>query len=71
MENKTKKLLKSKYSLDVSYRQLSVFIKEYNNHRMSLSECIKTIHSKPYDFYHFILEHIEIPLFKNVRSKKN
>lgn len=70
MANKTKGLLKSRYSLDISHRQLSIFIKEYNNYRMSLSECVKYIHDNPDEFYNFILEHTEIPLFKKCQKQQ-
>jgi hypothetical protein len=68
MANQTKELLKSKYSLEISHFQLKVFIREYNNYKKPLSDCIKDIHQDPDDFYKFIIEHTEIPLF-NERAK--
>lgn len=71
MASNLKKLLKGKYSLPISHRQLAIFIREYNNYRMPLNNCVQSIHHNPEDFYNFILEHTEIPLFKNVNVNRN
>ena len=67
-ELKLKNIIFKETSLDISRRQLSIFLKEYNDWKYPLSEIYIKVLKEPQKFIEFIFKRTDIPISK---EKKN
>lgn len=65
-----KRLVLKEIGLDISRKQLRVFLKEYNDFKLPLSKAVEEIIYKPDTFTKFVLDRTDIPIKGTKRFKR-